>query len=119
MCPTWYTKFVAELIGPADRDYPAVAEANTWARYGRIALEATNDQSGCRLCIPELSWGYPASVGDSEQIKCPVVINLTTMFGAGNEPTTEQFEQQCLLNGVDLESPIPYNTGMTRYWRIN
>ena len=55
-------------------------------------------------------------IGMITQTKAPILINLTQMFGAGNEPTKEEFESQCILNGIDLTTYQPYNEGTTREW---
>ena len=68
--------------------------------------------------MPEFVNGYGPATGQTEQIKCPVIINLTQMYGAGNEPTAAEFERQCAINGVDLTNPITYNAGTTRSWII-
>lgn len=35
-------------------------------------------------------------------LKAPIYVDLTLMFGAGNEPDKETFEKQCTMNGIDL-----------------
>lgn len=46
----------------------------------------------------------------------PVFIDLTVMFGAGNEPTTQaEFERICEINGIDLTTYQPYDEGSDRW----
>ena len=43
-------------------------------------------------------------------------LNLTLMFGIGNEPpTTTDFEEWLMENGYDLNEYIPYDAGTVRY----
>jgi hypothetical protein len=41
------------------------------------------------------------------------------MYGAGNEPTKEEFEAQCALNGIDLTTYNPYDEGTVIPWRTS
>lgn len=51
-------------------------------------------------------------------VKAPISVNLTKMYGAGNEPTKEEFERQCRINGIDLTAGLAQNiSGVTRTWR--
>ena len=49
----------------------------------------------------------------------PIIVDLTQMFGAGNEPTKEEFEQLCKYNGVDLTQVQPFDLGSEKIWYIN
>lgn len=50
---------------------------------------------------------------DYKNIQC---VDLTQMFGAGNEPSTvEQLEAWLQENGIDINSYIPYDAGSVRY----
>ena len=41
------------------------------------------------------------------------------MFGAGNEPATvEEFENLCVLNGINLEEYQAYDSGTEVTWRM-
>lgn len=63
--------------------------------------------------------GITEHTGMVAQVKSPLMINLTQMFGLGNEPTKEEFEEQCILNGIDLTSALPYDEGSIREWKTN
>ena len=55
-------------------------------------------------------------VGDYAEVKDPILIDLTQMFGAGNEPTTAaEFERICSINGIDLTTYQPYDSGSDRW----
>ena len=93
-------------------------EANKWTRYSRIRNAGSSGYNGYYF-VP-----YPtidtAQVGDKVQIKSAISIDLTLMFGAGNEPATpEEFEHLCAINGVDLTKPQVYDEGTERSWIIN
>ena len=45
-------------------------------------------------------------------------IDLTQMYGSGNEPSIEEFEAQCVLNGIDLSSPQSMDSGTTKDWYV-
>ena len=65
--------------------------------------------------------GYPEStnnmpIGIIRKIKNVMLFDLTKMFGAGNEPSTvAEFERICALNGIDLTTYQPYDTGSDRW----
>lgn len=69
---------------------------------------------------------YISNISDSEgeiglivESKSPIYIDLTRMYGAGNEPTKEEFEAQCALNGIDLTTYNPYDEGSVIPWRTS
>ncbi len=48
-----------------------------------------------------------------------IYIDLTQMFGSGNEPDLETFEKQCEKNGIDLTQSYPQNLdGTLRKWIV-
>ena len=49
----------------------------------------------------------------------PVIVDLTQMFGAGNEPTLVEFEQLCKMNGVNINEAQPFDLGTEKIWYIN
>ena len=56
------------------------------------------------------------TVGTTFDVKDFVAFDLTQMFGAGNEPTTvAEFERICAINGIDLTTYQPYDTGSDRW----
>ena len=67
--------------------------------------------------------GYTGSSSDNGAITIEVgnvmMIDLTLMYGAGNEPTVAEFEQQCALNHIDLTQYQSYNAGTQMTWRLN
>ena len=91
------------------------AEANVWQQCSSVDTYRTGTRnytyiSYCRAIASE------DRIGMIAQNKSPILINLTQMFGAGNEPTKEEFETQCLLNGIDLTQYHEYNEGTERGW---
>lgn len=83
-------------------------QANTWTRRSFIA-NGRNDANGA-MYIPFPS-GYPEGITPRFQIKSPIYINLTAMFGLGNEPTKAEFERLCEINNIDLTQAFPKDTG--------
>ena len=59
-----------------------------------------------------------AAVNTVIKMRNAISINLTNMFGAGNEPNLAEFEAQCALNGIDLTQYQPYDAGTERDWLL-
>lgn len=79
--------------------------ANQWSRYRVITTISGSgtSQKAIRPYFPNLRTTNSA-VGDTATVKAPIYINLTTMFGAGNEPTDiDAFEDELRLNGIALD----------------
>lgn len=110
-------RFALEFAGTSDRAVYADAPANVWTRHGKIAVDATSTRNS-RLYVPEFIYQHGPSAGDTEQLKSLIVVNLTTMYGAGNEPTAAEFERQCALNGIDLTEAQAQTSGTLRWWII-
>lgn len=58
------------------------------------------------------------SVGDKAKVKNAIYIDLTAMFGIGNEPTRAEFEKLCAMNNVDLTAYHPIDSGTEQIWCI-
>ena len=55
-------------------------------------------------------------MGDYAEVKDPILVDVTQMFGAGNEPSTvAEFERICEINGIDLTTYQPYDSGSDRW----
>lgn len=55
-------------------------------------------------------------IGTVRKVKNIMLFDLTQMFGLGNEPSTvEEFEHICEINGIDLTTYQPYDTGSDRW----
>ena len=94
------------------------ADANVWSRIGVITNAASQQAKGYHMFIPSLRNIDAYPIGKTCMVKCPVLVNLTQMYGAGNEPTVDEFERQCSINGIDLTNPLPYNSGESRIWNL-
>lgn len=94
------------------------ADANVWSRLGVITIAANQQAKGYHMLIPSLR-NIDANQKDGTcMVKCPVLVNLTQMYGAGNEPEVSEFERQCSVNGIDLTTALPYNSGELRIWNL-
>ena len=99
-------------------NYNLSIDANKWIRIsGMAACKGTKSNyayfSYCRGSQSNIQTGMTC------QTKAPIEINLTQMFGAGNEPeTVEEFERICILNGINLNEYQPYDTGTEVEWLI-
>lgn len=67
--------------------------ANTWTKLSILAREKYGDDGNLYIFwVCNFATG-PVPVGTVVQVKNLMAIDLTEMFGAGNEPTPEQFRQ--------------------------
>ena len=92
------------------------AEPEIW--YQVSAVTTYNRGTRNYVYIGNLS-DVQAEPGLTADVKAPIHINLTQMFGAGNEPTKDEFEAQCALNGIDLTTYNPYDEGTVMPWRMS
>jgi hypothetical protein len=90
-------------------------KANEWTE---IKVISTPNLTGAG----SLWINYPSdncSTGQTHECRRVNLIDLTLMFGAGNEPATaEEFEQMCMKNGVDLTQAQPYDAGTPLTWIV-
>ena len=101
-------------VNSAGTGYSIEIAANIWKRIsGVLTMNRTIDSN---IYIPNVK--NTVVIGMNCEIKAPILINLTQMYGAGNEPTTSaEFERQCELNGIDLCNFIePDRDGTTINW---
>lgn len=67
-------------------------------------------------CIAGLNNISEIAVGTVFKIKDAMMVDLTQMFGLGNEPqTVAEFERICAINGIDLTTYQPYDAGSDRW----
>lgn len=99
-------------------------EANTWTTIDGILPERVSTQTGeddgivkrFRTVIAGLNNMSDITVGTTYEVKNFMAFDLTQMFGLGNEPqTVAEFERICALNGIDLTTYQPYDTGSDRW----
>lgn len=88
---------------------------NKWFNWRSIrGVSSDGNNSISSVYFPDAQ----ANVGFSFMVKNILLIDLTQMFGAGKEPTVEEFEAQCALNNIDLTSPLPYDSGTSIQWKL-
>lgn len=92
---------------------PMNVDVNEWGTYSHI-VAGKQDRNSTTYC-PRLS-ANPFPEGTIAKTKNVFEVDLTLMFGAGNEPTKEEFEILCVKNGIDLNKAYPYNEGTEMYW---
>lgn len=89
--------------------------ANEWTRIGLV--RKSNSASDSPLPVNLRSNNQ--AIGDKCKWRYPIYINLTQMFGAGKEPkSTQEFEYQCAVNGINLNSYLPLDSGTSRTWLV-
>lgn len=107
-----YTLILANLW-TANRIIPA----NEWTTIEYLG-KASADRTGSGIYLTYCS--SQSYEGDICKCRNPILVDLTQMFGEGNEPTTvEEFRRQCEINGINLDSALPYDTGTEISWRFD
>lgn len=107
------------IVGSAWAGYRFI-DPNAWTVLSAIGSPASNSPGGSvwvAYCTGTSSY---VSVGDVCLVRNPMMVDLTLMFGAGNEPkTAAEFEHQCQINDIDLYIYHPYDTGTEISWRFD
>ena len=88
--------------------------ANEWCRGSCISYPRNSGTSQVYIPFP-----YASKEGEGFQVKVPILIDLTAMFGLGNEPTREEFEKLCAINNIDLTVYHPIDSGTEQIWCIS
>lgn len=107
--------FSVEWAGGVLSD-PVSSIANTWVLFSATTKGKANGIG--RALFLNYRSGTNLYQGISVFAKAPLYVDLTLMFGAGNEPTLEEFERQCKINGIDLTESHPKDNGTERTWKI-
>lgn len=109
--------FGVECCGGRQFRSVVAAEPENWYRVSVVATYSRGTRN--YVYIANISDAVQVEVGLTADIKAPIHINLTQMYGAGNEPTKDEFEAQCALNGIDLTTYNPYDEGTVIPWRMS
>lgn len=110
---TWGVEFAGGVVIAIKQ-----CSANTWDRLSCIGTNIYGNKN-TRFYIPNARWGTEnLKVGSTCKVRNPIYIDLTLMYGEGKEPkTVEEFEKECVLNGIDLCSFYPRDiAGTSRTW---
>lgn len=93
--------------------------SQNWRFISSLSTYPLSDYTNYPLHLKGLTAERGWSVGDIIELKGFMMIDLTAMYGAGNEPATaDEFERQCVLNGIDLTTWQGYDAGTERDWLI-
>lgn len=106
--------FGLEMRGTVYNMYPAITSANTWTYVGRVFT--LSDSGSNKAIYLRPSWYYVDNglAGNWYEAKDFVLIDLTALYGAGNEPTgdsanaTVQAESIKQFKKLYPESYYPY-----------
>lgn len=92
------------------------AGVEEWGSYVNVVTGQQDRNS--TYYIPRLTntGGLPSGI--IAKTKNLLVVDLTLMFGAGNEPDANEFIRQCALNNVDLYTPHNQDSGTVMDWKI-
>lgn len=124
---TWYASYMLntstadlqwgiEMCGGRQIRGIITSPANTWIQCSAVTTYYRGTRNYTYIC--NLSSSGITHTGLVAQIKAPILINLTAMFGPGNEPTKEEFEYLCKINNVDLTEYHEYDEGTEQIWYI-
>lgn len=97
---------VTPVIGAAANEWVQVSYVDEYYRGTRNYTYIAN----CKSVAAD------AEIGMTVQCKSPILINLTQMFGAGNEPSKARFEALCAFNNIDLTVYHTYDEGTQLIW---
>lgn len=106
--------FVLELRGGAYTMYPAITSINTWTYVGRVFTNAQANENGGAYLRPSWYYVQQGLAGNWYEAKDFVLIDLTDLYGAGNEPSgdsanaTVQAESIKQFKKLYPESYYPY-----------
>ena len=87
--------------------HPMHANVDEWGEYSGIVIGKQDRNS--YLYVPRLGNNDSIPEGVIAKVKNIVMVDLTKMYGVGNEPTRDAFEAECALNGIDLNSTFHIN----------
>jgi hypothetical protein len=89
---------------------------NDWIK--RSYIVQGNRDGGGAMYAPFMGASTISNSGELVvKVKNVFYIDLTLMFGEGNEPTKAEFEKLCVLNNIDFNSAYPKNTnGTEQIW---
>lgn len=113
------TDFVGRLYGTVGGTNGNSVDtiANTWQRYSCLIKRIDGgNMDNCIAYVGRFANNTGIEIGSTCQMRNPIVIDITQMFGEGNEPTTRaEFEHICEINGIDLTTYQSYDTGSDRW----
>ena len=118
LCPDFQGEFSVEWLHSIIPTQ-VIFNANQWGRFSFLQKK-TNDDNASYIYLPNLRNSSPVAAGNICKFKSIILIDLTQMFGEGNEPQTkDEFEWQCQNNGIDLKKSYPRDlNGTQREWYI-
>ena len=93
-----------------------ISIGNGWY-YSRYLVSGARNGGGY-MYIPYLVKNSETAVGQKVKTKNVLYIDLTVMFGEGNEPATSaEFMELCEFNGINFHEPHPKDiTGTQKWW---
>ena len=109
-------RFGVEFAGGRQVRSIVAAEPDVWYQVSTVGSYYKGNNAFVYISNESNNEG---EIGLIVETKSPVYVDLTQMFGAGNEPTKDEFEAQCALNGIDLTTYNPYDEGTVMPWRTS
>jgi len=109
------TKNYVTIIGSGWKGQHLV-NADTWTTIKSIGNPNAADDGKILPIWACYSGNTYSLTGETCQFKNTMFIDLTQMFGVGNEPVTvEEFERICAINNINLTTYQPYDEGSDRW----
>lgn len=115
LCPSFSDARYGLNLAGGVTPYIGLTTSGVWVRASYVS-QGRRDGSGICYYPYILNNGYIPVAGDSCLVKSPIYVDLTLMYGAGKEPTLEEFERQCVLNGINLEESQAQEVGTQCIW---
>lgn len=116
-CTDFAGKIGGTVGGQYLTNYVKTTQANVWDRFSGVVKRT--ESGNFDNYVVYLGWFNDSTgieIGSTCKMRNPIAIDLTQMFGEGNEPTTRaEFELICEINGIDLTIYKPYDTGSNRW----
>lgn len=119
--------YIRQDINPSQDSEYVIIRFNSWVGGKRclkdewttlkVVTTSTTTNSNI-IYLGYCSVADQSTVGKITKIKNPMIVDLTQMFGSGNEPTLQEFESLCVRNGIDLTQYQPYDEGSTVNWYV-
>ena len=93
--------------------------ANQWTRLSWIHLLTASSSTtsyNVRELLPVVRTSG-AQIGSTVDIKNELYVDLTKMYGRGNEPDIETFELELRLNGITMQTEYDQSGTLRTWWR--
>lgn len=119
--------YIRQDINPSQDSEYVIIRYNSWVGGKRClkdewttlkVVTTSTTTSSNTIYLGYCSVVDQSPAGKVTKVKNPMIVDLTQMFGEGNEPTLQEFESLCARNGIDLTQYQPYDEGSIVNWYV-